>query len=188
QENVRKVWAAGGVVAAGTDQSSGPALQRELELLGAAGIKPFDILTIATHNGAVLLGKADTLGSVEPGKFADLLLLNADPTADIENVKKIAWVMKAGEIVDESKLPMAGGQQKRRVTPSKPSVPGGLARRQDDLQQLQVIRRRAEPPGLAGRDAEGVRGRQCVRALEVQGRRARQDESEQQLPAMRRRR
>ena len=97
EENIRKVWAAGGVVAAGTDQSSGPALQRELELLVQAGIKPFDVLTIATHNGAVLLGKADTLGSVEPGKFADLLLLNADPTADIENVKKIAWVMKGGQ-------------------------------------------------------------------------------------------
>jgi imidazolonepropionase-like amidohydrolase len=116
-ENIRKVHAAGGVVAAGTDQSSGPALQRELELLAQAGIKPFDILTIATHNGAVLLGKADTLGSVEPGKFADLLLLNADPTADIENVKKIAWVMKAGQIIDESKLPMAGGPQKRRFAP-----------------------------------------------------------------------
>lgn len=114
EENVRKVHAAGGVVAAGTDQSSGPALQRELELLVAAGIKPFDVLTIATHNGAVLLGKADTLGSVEPGKLADLLLLNADPTASIENVKNIAFVMKGGEIIDESKLPMAGGPQKRR--------------------------------------------------------------------------
>jgi imidazolonepropionase-like amidohydrolase len=117
EENIRKVWAAGGVVAAGTDQSSGPALQRELELLVASGIKPFDVLTIATHNGAVLLGKADTLGSVEPGKLADLLLLNADPTASIENVKNIAFVMKGGEIVDESKLPMAGGAQKRRWTP-----------------------------------------------------------------------
>jgi imidazolonepropionase-like amidohydrolase len=117
EENIRKVHAAGGVVAAGTDQSSGPALQRELELLVQAGIKPFDVLTIATHNGAVLLGKADALGSVEPGKLADLLLLNADPTADIENVKKIAFVMKGGQIVDESKLPMAGGPQKRRFTP-----------------------------------------------------------------------
>ncbi|HLZ73781.1 amidohydrolase family protein [Phenylobacterium sp.] len=117
EENIRKVWAAGGVVAAGTDQSSGPALQRELELLVAAGIKPFDVLTIATHNGAVLLGKADTLGSVEPGKLADLLLLNADPTASIENVKNIAFVMKAGQIIDESKLPLAGGPQKRRFTP-----------------------------------------------------------------------
>ena len=67
--------------------------------------------------GAVLLGKADQLGSVEPGKLADLLLLNADPTADIENVKKIAFVMKGGQIVDESKLPLAGGLQKRRFAP-----------------------------------------------------------------------
>ena len=117
EENIRKVHAAGGVVAAGTDQSSGPALQRELELLVAAGIKPFDVVTIATHNGAVLLGKADSLGSVEPGKLADLLLLNADPTADINNFKKIAWVMKGGQIVDESKLPLAGGKQPRRFTP-----------------------------------------------------------------------
>jgi imidazolonepropionase-like amidohydrolase len=117
EENVRKVHAAGGVVALGTDQSSGPASQRELELLVASGITPFEVLTIATHNGAVLLGKADQLGSVEPGKFADLLLLNADPTADINNVKNIALVMKGGQIVDESKLPMAGGPQKRRFTP-----------------------------------------------------------------------
>jgi imidazolonepropionase-like amidohydrolase len=117
EENIRKVHDAGGVVALGTDQSSGPASQRELELLVAAGIKPFDVLTIATHNGAVLLGKADQLGSVEPGKLADLLLLNADPTADINNVKKIALVMKGGQIIDESKLPLAGGPQKRRFTP-----------------------------------------------------------------------
>ena len=117
EENIRKVWAAGGVVAMGTDQSSGPASQRELELLVQGGLKPFDVLTIATHNGAVLLGKADSLGSVEPGKLADLLLLNADPTADIENVKKIAFVMKGGQIIDESTLPLAGGPQKRRFTP-----------------------------------------------------------------------
>src|SRR6202000_2918419 len=117
EENIRRVHAAGGVVAMGTDQSSGPASQRELELLVAAGIKPFDVLTIATHNGAVLLGKADTLGSVEPGKLADLLLLNADPSASIENVKNIAFVMKGGEIIDETKLPLAGGPQKRRWAP-----------------------------------------------------------------------
>jgi imidazolonepropionase-like amidohydrolase len=117
EENIRKVHAAGGVVALGTDQSSGPASHRELELLVAAGIKPFDVITIATHNGAMLLGKADQLGSVEPGKLADLLLLNADPTADINNVKKIAFVMKGGQIIDESQLPLAGGQQARRFTP-----------------------------------------------------------------------
>ncbi|MDP9102810.1 MAG: amidohydrolase family protein, partial [Pseudomonadota bacterium] len=116
EENIRKVHAAGGVVAMGTDQSSGPASQRELELLVAAGIVPFDVLTIATHNGAVLLGKADQLGSVEVGKLADLLLLNADPTVDINNVKKIAFVMKGGQIIDESQLPLAGGKHARRFT------------------------------------------------------------------------
>ncbi len=116
-ENIRKVFAAGGVVAVGTDQSSGPATQRELELLAAAGIKPADVLVMATHNGAVLLGKADQLGAVEPGKLADLLLLSADPTADVENVKKIVWVMKGGKLIDESALPLAGGPQPRRFKP-----------------------------------------------------------------------
>jgi imidazolonepropionase-like amidohydrolase len=117
QENIRKVHAAGGVVALGTDQSSGPATQRELELLAAAGIKPLEIITIATHNGAVLLGKEKDLGSVEPGKLADLVMLTADPTADVENIKRIVFVMKGGQLVDEAKLPLAGGPQKRRFTP-----------------------------------------------------------------------
>lgn len=114
EENVRKVHAAGGVVACGTDQSSGPATQRELELLAAAGIKPFDVLRIATYNGAVFLGKADQLGSVEAGKLADLVLLGRDPTLDVDNFKSIVFVVKNGQLIDESQLPLAGGPQKRR--------------------------------------------------------------------------
>jgi imidazolonepropionase-like amidohydrolase len=114
EENVRKIHAAGGVVACGTDQSSGPATQRELELLVAAGISPLDVLRIATYNSAVFLGKADQLGSVDEGKLADLVLLSKDPTADINNAKSIAFVMKDGRIIDESRLPLAGGKQKRR--------------------------------------------------------------------------
>jgi imidazolonepropionase-like amidohydrolase len=117
QENVRKIDAAGGVVACGTDQSSGAATQRELELLAAAGIAPLEVIKIATHNSAVFLGKADEMGSVEDGKLADLVLLNKDPTADINNTKAIAFVMKGGEIIDESKLPLAGGKQPRRFNP-----------------------------------------------------------------------
>jgi imidazolonepropionase-like amidohydrolase len=113
-ENVRKIVAAGGVAALGTDQSSGPAAHRELELLVKAGIPPLKVIQIATHNGAVFLGKADDMGSIEEGKLADLVLLNADPLADIDNTKVIAMVMKAGRIIDESKLPLAGGPQKRR--------------------------------------------------------------------------
>ena len=114
QENIRKIHAAGGVVACGTDQSSGPATQRELELLVAAGISPLDTIRIATYNGAVFLGKADQLGSVERGKLADLVLLSKDPAADINNVKSIVLVIKNGQVIDESQLPLAGGKQKRR--------------------------------------------------------------------------
>src|SRR6202000_2774314 len=61
-EKCRKIHAAGGIVACGTDQSSGPATQRELELLVAAGISPLDTIRIATYNGAVFLGMADRVG------------------------------------------------------------------------------------------------------------------------------
>lgn len=116
-ENIRKMDASGAVVALGTDQSSGAAAHRELELLVQSGIKPLEVIRIATHNSALLLGKADSLGSVEEGKLADLVLLNSDPTADIDNTADIALVMKGGEIVDESKLPLPGGKQPRRFTP-----------------------------------------------------------------------
>jgi imidazolonepropionase-like amidohydrolase len=105
---------AGGVAALGTDQSSGPAAHREMELLVQAGLSPLEVIKIATHNGAVFLGKADDMGSVEPAKLADLVLLNADPLKDIDNTKAIAFVMKNGRIIDESRLPLAGGPQPRR--------------------------------------------------------------------------
>ena len=115
-ENVRKVDAAGGTVASGTDQSSGPALQHELELLNAAGIAPLKVIQIATHNSAVFLGKAEQMGAIDTGQLADMVLLSKDPTADIRNTKSILFVMKDGQIIDESKLPLAGGAQKRRFS------------------------------------------------------------------------
>lgn len=95
---------AGGVLVAGTDQSSGPALHRELELLAMAGIPTADIIRIATLNGAIFLGKERELGSIEEGKIADMVLLAADPLADINNAKQIVEVFKAGRIVDRSRL------------------------------------------------------------------------------------
>lgn len=104
QENVRKINAAGGVLVAGTDQSSGPALHRELELMADAGIPASDIIRIATLNGAIFLGKERELGSIEEGKIADMVLLAADPTADINNTKKIIQVIKGGQVINRSKL------------------------------------------------------------------------------------
>jgi imidazolonepropionase-like amidohydrolase len=105
QDNMKRLNQTGkDIVAAGTDQSSGPALQRELELLAASGISPADTIVIATRNAARALGKLDELGTIEPGKLADLVLLKADPTKDINNAKQVDLVIKNGQIIDRAKL------------------------------------------------------------------------------------
>ncbi|MCA1585948.1 MAG: amidohydrolase family protein [Acidobacteria bacterium] len=105
QENMKRLNETGkDIVAAGTDQSSGPALHRELELLVSAGISPADTIVIATRNAARALGKLEELGTIEPGKLADVVLLNADPTKDIDNAKLVDTVIKNGRIIDRSKL------------------------------------------------------------------------------------
>ena len=105
QENMKRLNDAGrDIVAAGTDQSSGPALQRELELLVGGGISAADTIVIATRNAARALGKQDELGTIEAGKLADVVLLKADPTLDINNAKLVDLVIKNGQVVDRSKL------------------------------------------------------------------------------------
>ncbi len=104
QENVRMIHDAGGILVAGSDQTSGPAAHRELELLQDAGIAPADIIRIATLNGAVFLGLENEFGSIEPGKRADMVLLDANPAEDINNAKAIVEVIKGGRIIDRSRL------------------------------------------------------------------------------------
>jgi imidazolonepropionase-like amidohydrolase len=105
QENMKRLNDTGkDIVAAGTDQSSGPALQRELELLVASGISPADTIVIATRNAARALGKLDDLGTIEVGKLADVVLLKADPTRDINNAKLVDLVIKNGQAIDRAKL------------------------------------------------------------------------------------
>lgn len=104
QENVRMIDAAGGVLALGTDQTLGPAVHREMELLAAAGIANAHIIRIATLNAAQFLGKQATLGSIERGKLADLVLLNANPLDDINNAKQIDTVIKNGRVIDLKRL------------------------------------------------------------------------------------
>jgi imidazolonepropionase-like amidohydrolase len=105
QDNMKRLNEAGkDIVAAGTDQSSGPAFHRELELLAGGGISAADTIVIATRNAARALGKLDELGTIEAGKLADVVLLNADPTRDINNAKLVDLVIKNGSVVDRSKL------------------------------------------------------------------------------------
>lgn len=104
QDNIRKIHEAGGILVLGSDQSSGPSSQRELELIVASGIAPLEAIRIATLNGARFLGRDRDMGSLEIGKIADMVLLDADPAADINNVKAISAVFKSGIEIDRSRL------------------------------------------------------------------------------------
>jgi len=76
-----------------------------LEGLVELGMTPAQAIVAATKNGALAMRMQDRLGTIEPGKLADLLLLGGDPLADIHNVRKLVLVMKEGAVIDIAKLP-----------------------------------------------------------------------------------
>jgi hypothetical protein len=100
---------AGGTVLAGTDCPnvaivSGFSLHRELELLVRAGLSTMDALRAATSRPAARLDRADEFGTVAPGLAADLVVLGADPLADIRNVSRIERVVARGRVHDPQAL------------------------------------------------------------------------------------
>ncbi|HEX5870889.1 MAG TPA: amidohydrolase family protein, partial [Longimicrobium sp.] len=80
----------------------GIALHQELELLVRAGLTPMEALQTATRNPARYLGMEDSLGTIQPGRLADLVLLDADPLADIRNTRRIHAVIANGRVVHPS--------------------------------------------------------------------------------------
>jgi imidazolonepropionase-like amidohydrolase len=81
---------------AGTDGIAGFTLHRELELYVRAGLTAAEALQVATWNGARFTGRLADLGSVEPHKRADLILIDGDPTHDISDIRRASLVMKDG--------------------------------------------------------------------------------------------
>jgi imidazolonepropionase-like amidohydrolase len=70
-----------------------------------AGVAPMEIIQAATLNGARAYRLDDELGTLEEGKLADLLVLNADPLADIAHLRDIGMVIKDGRVIDRDRLP-----------------------------------------------------------------------------------
>jgi imidazolonepropionase-like amidohydrolase len=70
------------------------------------GMTPMQAIVSATRNIAAAYKKLDDLGTIERGKLADLLVVEADPLADVENLRKIVHVIKDGQIVDRDALPV----------------------------------------------------------------------------------
>ena len=94
---------------AGTDVSNpycfpGFSLHDELALLVQAGLSPMEALQSATLNPARFLGKEKELGTVEKGKIADLVLLEANPLEDIRNTTKINSVVLNGRLLERKAL------------------------------------------------------------------------------------
>lgn len=100
---------AGVPLLAGTDSPEpycppGFALHQELELLVESGLAPSAALQAATVNNARSLKQVDHLGTIAPGKLADLVILTADPTVDIRNTRKIERVIRGGQVCDPQAL------------------------------------------------------------------------------------
>ena len=91
---VGRAYKAGVPVVAGTDEMVGFTLQRELELYVQAGLTPAQVLQVATWNGAKYSRTLDDRGSITPGKRADLVLIDGDPTRNIADIRKVALVLK----------------------------------------------------------------------------------------------
>jgi imidazolonepropionase-like amidohydrolase len=99
-EIVREMNRAGVRILAGTDVAmSGFGVHDEMELLVKASLTPLEALQAATRNPAEFLGRVDSTGAIEVGKTADLVLLDADPSADIRKTRKIAAVMVRGKLL-----------------------------------------------------------------------------------------
>ncbi len=90
---------AGVPLVAGTDALAGFTLHSELEMLVKAGLTPSEALQVATRNGARYTRTSHERGSIAPGKLADLVLVDGDPTARIEDVRKVALVITRGMLV-----------------------------------------------------------------------------------------
>ena len=91
----------GGVrVVAGTDGMAGFSLHRELENYVRAGLSPIDALRTATLVPAQVLNRERDLGTIEPGKLADFIIVDGDPTKNISDIRKVVTVVKDGKVFD----------------------------------------------------------------------------------------
>jgi imidazolonepropionase-like amidohydrolase len=108
-EMTKALYDAGVPLVAGTDGFAGFALQRELELDVAAGIPAPAVLQLATLGAARVMKRDSELGSIAPGKLADLILIDGDPATRIGDIRRVETVIKGGVMYPTSKLCEAVG-------------------------------------------------------------------------------
>ncbi len=115
EQNLKTVQDAGVLVASGTDAGNtgmlhGASYFRELALMADAGLTPAQILADSTLGGARLLGRDADIGTIAPGKFADMVVLGADPLDDVANFSRIDAVVKQGHYLPADSI-LGDGQK-----------------------------------------------------------------------------
>jgi imidazolonepropionase-like amidohydrolase len=125
RKNAQKLIAAGAVVTIGTDNywAAAPEFTRggtkpdnqnhgigsviAIEGLVELGMTPAQAIVAGTRNGAIAAKGLSEFGTIETGKRADLLILDANPLSDIHNLRKLSVVMRDGKVVDRDRVPAA---------------------------------------------------------------------------------
>jgi imidazolonepropionase-like amidohydrolase len=121
--NLLTVARAGIPIAMGTDAGNpltlhGVSVYAEMEIMQRAGLAPREVLIAATRGAAAAMGRGKELGTVEKGKLADLLVVGADPLADVANLRRVRWVVRGGVVRSLAELHALA------TTPVKPAPAG----------------------------------------------------------------
>ena len=109
-KNLMKVYEAGIPIIVGTDAGNpgtlhGPSIYEEMEYMQQAGIPAEELIVMATRNGAEAMERGDDFGTLEQGKFANLIILNENPSADIANMRSITHTMIKGALTRIGEIP-----------------------------------------------------------------------------------
>ena len=106
---LKAIHDAGVTIIPGTDALAGYTLHHELELYTRAGIPPAEVLRMATWTPALVMGVNKDRGVIAPGKLADMILVDGDPTKNIRDINNITTVIKGGKVYDPTAIEKALG-------------------------------------------------------------------------------
>jgi imidazolonepropionase-like amidohydrolase len=116
--NLKRLVESGIPVATGTDAGNpltlhGPAIYTEMDAMQASGMTPMQVIVASTATAARAMGLASRIGTIEKGKDADLVILSADPSADVASFRKIDFVVRGGVLRGTSDLSAQAGGPRR---------------------------------------------------------------------------
>jgi hypothetical protein len=114
--NVKRLWDSGVLIATGTDAPypgdfQGEGVHHEMELLVESGLTPIQAITAATKNAAAIMNADKEWGTLEAGKLANILLIDGKPDQNINDTRRITFVMKQGEVIDREKLKLGSASK-----------------------------------------------------------------------------